>query len=306
MKGWTAADIGDQSGRTAVVTGANSGLGFETSAALAAHGAKVIMASRHRDRLATATEEIRRRHRAADVEPVLLDLASLSAVGDAARSILATSPSIDTLIDNAGVMAIPRAETVDGFEMQLGTNYLGHFALTGLLLPAMASTPGSRVVVVTSVARRIGRIDVADLHGRRRYGRWAAYGQSKLAVLVFAVELERRLRASKSETIALAAHPGYAATNLQRGSGGLRARFGSLAGELFAQSAAAGSWPQLYAATAGDAHGGELYGPGGLSGMRGHPRRERIEARALDACTGRRLWEASVSETHIAYEALSS
>jgi NAD(P)-dependent dehydrogenase (short-subunit alcohol dehydrogenase family) len=303
---WTAGDITDQSGRIVVVTGANSGLGLETAAALAAHGAKVVMASRNAERLQAAMAEVRGRHPDAIVEPLMLDLASLASVREAAEKILAAHRKVDLLVDNAGVMAIPRSETEDGFEMQFGTNYLGHFALTGLVLPAMVRTPGSRVVIVTSQARRIGRIDFSDLHGRGRYGRWKAYGQSKLAGLMFAVELDRRLRTAKAETIAVAAHPGYAATNLQAGSSWLQSTYYGIGNTLFAQPAYAGAWPQLYAATSEHVHGGELYGPGQGGGMHGYPKRDRIEARALDPQTGRRLWEASVTETGVEYDSLGA
>ncbi|MGO8874835.1 MAG: oxidoreductase [Acidimicrobiales bacterium] len=302
MARWTADDIPDQSGRTAVVTGANSGLGLETAAALAAHGATVVMASRNTDRLRAAIAEVRRRHPEADVEPVLLDLASLASVGEAAARIRSAHGTVDVLVANAGVMAIPRAETVDGFEMQFATNYLGHFALAGRLLPAMIAAPGSRIVTVTSIVRRIGRLDFDDLHGRARYGRWTAYGQSKLADLVFAVELSRRLSAAGAETIALAAHPGYAATNLQTGTSFLQNASYAIGNTVFAQPAYAGAWPQLYAATAPGVKSGELYGPAG--GMRGYPKRDRIEARAMRPSVGRRLWAASVKATGVTYEAL--
>jgi len=306
MTRWTANDIPDQSGRTAIVTGANSGLGLETAAALAAHGAVVVMAARNTERLQSALAEVRRRHPGAIVQATIVDLAVLSSVREAAASILADHATIDLLIDNAGVMAIPRAETVDNFEMQFATNYLGHFALTGLLLPAMISTPGSRVVAITSLARHVGRIDFSDLHGRARYGRWTAYGQSKLADLIFAIELDRRLRRAKADTIAVAAHPGYAATNLQTGSNWIRNTYYAIGNTLFAQSAYADAWPQLYAATAEGVHGGELYGPGQPGGTRGHPKRDRIEARALDPATGRRLWEVSVEATGVEYGILAT
>ena len=196
--------------------------------------------------------------------------------------------------------------TPEGLELMFATNYLGHFALTGLLLPAMISTPGSRVVAITSLARHVGRIDFSDLHGRARYGRWTAYGQSKLADLIFAIELDRRLRRAKADTIAVAAHPGYAATNLQTGSNWIRNTYYAIGNTLFAQSAYAGAWPQLYAATAEGVHGGELYGPGQPGGTRGHPKRDRIEARALDPATGRRLWEVSVEATGVEYGILAT
>jgi NAD(P)-dependent dehydrogenase (short-subunit alcohol dehydrogenase family) len=306
MPRWTDADIEDLTGRLAVVTGANSGLGLETSAALAAHGATVVMASRNADRLDTAIAEIHRRHPDACLEPLILDLASLASIRDGAATLLGMHPTIDLLVDNAGVMAIPRTETVDGFEMQFGTNHLGHFALTGLLLPAMVTTEGSRVVLVTSQARHIGRIDLDDLHGRNRYGRWTAYGQSKLANLVFALELDRRLKAAKTETIALAAHPGYAATNLQTGSNWFQNTYYAIGNILFAQPAAAGAWPQLYAATAPGLRGGELYGPGGSGGTKGYPKRDKIEAKARNTDIARRLWDASVAATGVRYDALAT
>jgi len=306
MAPFTVEDIDDQSGRTAVVTGANSGLGLETSTALAAHGAHVVMASRSPERLTAAASEVRRRHRAASVSTITLDLASLESVSTAAAEILAAHDRLDLLVDNAGVMAIPPATTADGFEMQFGTNHLGHFALTGLLLPAMVTVAGSRVVALTSLARRIGRIDFDDLHGRRRYGRWKAYSQSKLANLVFVEELERRLRAARAATIAVAAHPGYAATNLQSGSTWLQERTYQIGNALFAQSASAGALPSLYAAVAPGVAGGELFGPDKMGGSRGHPRRDRIEKRALDREVARRLWDVSVEETGVDYAFLAA
>jgi protochlorophyllide reductase len=303
---WTSADIGDQSNTVALVTGANSGLGFETAMALAAHGATVIMAARNRERLDAAVAAVAERHSGAHVEGLILDLASVASIREAAEEVLQAHPRLDVLINNAGVMAIPRAETVDGFEMQFGTNHLGHFALTGLLLPALIATPGSRVVSVTSEARKIGRIDLGDLHGRRHYGRWKAYGQSKLANLIFVQELDRRFRAAKAETIAVAAHPGYAATNLQTGSNWLQNTYYSIGNLLLAQSAADGAWPQLFAATAEGVPGGALYGPGQMGGSRGYPMRNKIEARALDADVARRLWDVSVQETGVDYSALKA
>ncbi len=298
---WTESDIPDQSGRVAVVTGANSGLGLETAASLAAKGAGVVMASRNPDRLADAVAEVRRRHSAALVEPVITDLASLDSIRTATDKICEAHPKIDLLINNAGVMAIPRAETVDGFEMQFGTNHLGHFAFTGLLLGAIRDTPGSRIVAVTSDARRIGRIDFKDLHGRDHYGRWKAYGQSKLANLIFAEELDRRLRAASCETIAVAAHPGYAATNLQTGTNWFQNTYYTLGNVLIAQPAAAGAWPQLFAATMPDVPGGGFYGPGNLLGLRGHPRRLSVEARALNPKVATRLWEISEESTGVSF-----
>ncbi len=296
--------VEDQSGRIVVVTGANSGIGLETSAVLAGRRAQVVMAARNPGRLAAAAVEVRRRHPGASVRTVVLDLASLESVRAAAVEILAGCEKLDLLIDNAGVMAIPRAETEDGFEMQFGTNHLGHFALTGLLLPAMVQVAGSRVVAVTSQVRRTGRIDFDDLHGRRRYGRWKAYAQSKLANLLFVEELERRLRAAEAATIAVAAHPGYAATNLQSGSTWLQGAAYQIGNAVFAQTAADGALPSLYAATAPGVGGGELFGPDKMGGMRGSPRREKLEKRALDEAVARRLWDVSARETGVDYAIL--
>jgi len=297
-------DIPDQHGRTAVVTGANSGLGLETAAELARHGAHVILTGRSPERLEAAMADVRLRVPAASVAPVTLDLASLASIRKAAATILAVSEAIDLLVDNAGVMAIKRSETEDGFERQFGTNHLGHFAFTGLLLPALLHRQGSRVVVVTSFMRLLGRLDFEDLHGRRRYGRWKAYNQSKLANLLFATELERRLRATPgAETISVAAHPGYAATNLQRGDSLTQSAALSIGNTLFAQTAAAGALPILYAATAPGVVGGALYGPGTL-GLWGRPRKERLDWKGRNEEAARRLWEASVEETGVAYPEL--
>lgn len=298
--------VPDQSGRTAVVTGANSGLGLETAAVLAERGAHVLLAGRNPERLATALSDIRACVPEALVGSVPLDLASLAPVRQAAETILGATDRLDLLVDNAGVMAIPRSETEDGFETQFGTNHLGHFALTGLLLPALLPTKASRVVVVTSFMRLFGRIDFADVHGRVHYGRWKAYCQSKLANILFAGELERRLRATVgAEAIAVAAHPGYAATNLQRGTSLLHNATFAAANKVFAQSAEAGAWPQIYAATAPGVRGGELYGPGQLGGLRGLPRRQSLDSRSNDVDVARRLWDLSVAETGIDYAALA-
>ncbi|MBI2711025.1 MAG: SDR family NAD(P)-dependent oxidoreductase [Actinobacteria bacterium] len=299
---WTTDDIADQSGRVAVVTGANSGLGLETAVALAAKGAHVVMAVRDPARGEAARKEVLERARGASVETSALDLASLDSVRAFAERTIDAHPRIDLLFNNAGVMALPREETADGFERQIGTNHLGHFALTGLLLPGLVGVPGSRVVTTTSLMRRTGRLRFDDLHGRRRYRRWEAYGQSKLANLVFAVELQRRLEDAAAPTASLAAHPGYSRTNLQRtssrSSGSALEAIGMRVFGSVGQSAAAGALPQLRAALDPAASGGELYGPA-LAGFRGAPTRERIERRASDAELGRRLWEVSVRETGV-------
>ncbi|MFP5305026.1 MAG: oxidoreductase, partial [Gammaproteobacteria bacterium] len=277
---WTAADIPPQHGRRFVVTGANSGLGLDTCIALAAAGATVIMACRNPEKAAAAAAELRRRVPSAQPEPMALDLADLASVRSFAAELSARYDRLDVLINNAGVMAIPLQRTRDGFEMQIGTNHFGHFALTGLLFGLLQATAGARIVNVASLAHRWTRgLDLGDPgFERRRYNKWDAYGKSKLANLLFTFELDRRLRAAHSGVAAVAAHPGYAATNLQfvgpeqEGSALGRAlmRFGNA---LFAQPASMGALPTLYAATAADVHGGDFIGPGGWQQMRGYPRK---------------------------------
>ena len=275
---WTVADIPDQSGRVAVVTGANSGLGLETAAALSGAGAHVVLACRNEEKAATAADHIRGTHPDVSVEVVRCDLSSQASVAEAAKTINAAHDRLDVLIDNAGVMAIPRRVSDDGWEMQLATNHLGHFALTAHLLGRLLATEGSRVVVVTSFVHHVGKIRFDDLQSERKYNKWSAYSQSKLANMLFTLELQRRLARADSGTIALASHPGYAATELQatgpRMSGSRFMEQGSmLFNRLFAQSAAGGALPSLYAATAPDVAGRELIGRVGScsSGARPSP-----------------------------------
>lgn len=303
---WSSADVPDQSGRTAVVTGASSGLGLEVTETLAGHGARVVMAARPGDRLERAREAIAGRVPGAELETVGIDLGSLESIRAGAAAISTRDESIDLLFDNAGVMATPHAMTADGFESQFGINHLGHFALTGLLMSALCATPASRVIVVTSAMRRLGAIHFDDPNWVRSYRRWSAYAQSKLANLLFAVELERRLRSAGAESIAVAAHPGYAATNLQQGGTVLQSRVYGIGSALLAQPAFMGAWPLLYAGTAADVVGGRLYGPGGLAHMRGAPREEAIEAKARDAEVARRLWDYSVEATGVDYGILET
>lgn len=306
-RAWTASDLPDLTGRTAIVTGANSGIGFHTAAELAAHGAQVTLAVRNADRGASAAGRIRATAPRAVVTVELLDLASLASVRDMAKRWSAAHPEgLDLLVNNAGVMAIPRRTTVDGFEMQFGTNHLGHFALTGLLLPALVGRPRSRIVTVSSSAHRMGRLDVDDLMGERRYRGWAAYGQSKLANLLFTAELQRRLDANALPVRAMAAHPGYAATNLQqvsaqmRGLGWLATPI-ALANSAIGQSALMGALPILYAATAPGLPGDSYVGPAGFMEQRGHPRLVGRSAAALSRADARRLWSASEALTRVVY-----
>ena len=295
---WTAADIPDQAGRTALVTGANSGLGFQTSLELARRGARVLLGCRDPARGASAVRRIHAEVPAAQVELVDLDLSAQASVQRAAQDVGARVAVLDLLVANAGVMAVPRAVTADGYELQLATNHLGHFALVARLAEALHAAPSARVVVVSSEMHRIGRIDFADLMGERSYGRWSAYGQSKLANLLFVRELQRR--SAGSRLLAVAAHPGYAATNLQTGQGNavLQAAL-KAATALVAQPEAHGAWPQEYAATAPEVVGGGYYGPGAFGGLRGHPRPVTTARRAQDDAVARRLWDVSASLTGV-------
>ena len=295
MAKWTANDIPDLSGKTAVVTGANSGLGYETALALARHGASVVMACRDEGRGTEAVERLRTEAPDASVELSLLDLADLTSVRKFAESLAGERNQLDILVNNAGVMALPeRRQTADGFEMQLGTNHFGHYALTGLLLPQLQARPGSRVVSVTSFGHKVGRMNFDDLQWEKSYRKWLAYGRSKLANLLFTFELDRRARAGGSAIIAAVAHPGYANTNLQSGTSFQWSNF-------MAQSSADGALPQLYAATAPDVQGGQFFGPGGFMEQRGAPKRVKAAKKAYDTEDARRLWEVSEQLTGVTY-----
>jgi len=285
---WTAANVPRMDGRTVVVTGANSGIGLAAVRELARVGAHVVLAVRDPERGERAAGAV-----PGDSEVRQLDLANLSSVRAFAE---AWSGPLDVLVNNAGVMAVPQGRTADGFELQLGTNHLGHFALTGLLLPSITD----RVVTVSSGAHRMGRIDLDDLNwDRRRYRRWPAYGQSKLANLLFTMELERRLTEAGSPVKALAAHPGWAATNLQ-GRSGVRVLDAAMrvANRFFAQTDAMGALPTLYAAVE-DLPGGSYVGPDGRAEQRGHPTLVGRSAAAQDAEVARRLWERSEELTGV-------
>ncbi len=284
---WTAEDIPDQRGRTAIVTGANSGLGLVTARELARKDARVVMACRNTAKGEDAAAQIRRDVAGADVEVAELDLGSLDSVRAFTEGFAGET---DLLINNAGVMAPPRRETADGFELQFGTNHLGHFALTAGLLDRVKD----RVVTLSSGAHRIGKIDFDDLQREQRYFRWTAYGQSKLANLMFALELDRRLRAAGSPVKSLAAHPGYAATNLQSAAAPVFDRiFMKLSNAVIAQSADMGALPTLYAATKPDVDGGTFVGPDGIGEQRGYPEPVAPSGAARDEDVARRLWEVS-------------
>jgi NAD(P)-dependent dehydrogenase (short-subunit alcohol dehydrogenase family) len=307
---WSEHDVPDQNGRIAVVTGANSGLGFETARVLAGRGAHVVLACRDAARGATARDAILASHASASVAVAPLDLASLASVRACSEELAKRHERIDLLVNNAGVMRLPARKTSDGFEMQLGTNHLGHFALTGLLLERLLAAPAARVVTLSSTMHKPGRIWWDDLQLERRYGPWRAYCQSKLANLLFSRELERRLRGAGAKAISVAAHPGYAATNLQSAGArmeGSRAleRFFEFGNRLMSQTAAMGALPALHAATAPDVRGGDYFGPRGIGELWGPPRRVGMSSRARSDADAARLWDVSVSLTGVAYEALA-
>jgi NAD(P)-dependent dehydrogenase (short-subunit alcohol dehydrogenase family) len=288
---WTTRDIPDLTGRTALVTGANAGLGLEISRQLAGHGARVLLGCRNPEKAEKAAAELTAEGLPGPVEVRRLDLASLASVDDLARTLVGEEGSLDLLVNNAGLMAVDRARTEDGFEMQLGVNHLGHFALTAGLLPLLLATPGSRVVTMSSMGHRAGRMHFDDLMADRRpYRRWMAYTQSKLANLLFTAELDRRL-GPDSPTRALAAHPGASHTDLGFEGTGLTNRFVALTAPRFTQSAAAGALPAVRAATDPAARGGDYYGPLFLAA--GRPVRETPSLRARRSADGRRLWDLS-------------
>jgi len=306
---WTANDITSQKGKTVVVTGANSGIGFEAAAQLAAKGAHVVLACRDQRKGQTALDAIKAAHPHASVALMPLDLADLKSIRSFAEALRKTHATIDLLCNNAGVMAIPRRTTADGFEMQFGTNHLGHFALTGLLLDRLLAAADARVVTVSSNAHKFGSVHFEDLQSERRYWKWLVYSQSKLANLLFAFELQRRLSAAGASTISVACHHGYAATNLQavgprmQGSSLAESVMG-LANRLFAQPAAMGALPTLYAATAPDVQPGDYIGPDGFAEQSGYPKKVASNSRSRDPEAQRRLWEVSEQLTGVTYDAL--
>ncbi|WP_454194951.1 oxidoreductase [Nocardia sp. Marseille-Q1738] len=289
MTRWDTSNIADQSGRTFIVTGANSGLGAETVRALAAAGAEVVLACRNLAKGEQVAAEVGERARVRK-----LDLADLASVREFAEGI----DRADVLINNAGVMALPEGRTVDGFEKQIGTNHLGHFALTGLLLGKISD----RIVTVSSGAHQMGTIELDDLNWeQRKYQRWSAYAQAKLANLMFARELQRRLTAAGSRKISVAAHPGYAATELQSHTESFQDTLMALGNRLFAQSAAMGALPTLYAAT-DDVEPGGFYGPTGFGGMRGYPGPSGSSKASRDEKVAGELWELSEKLTGVTYD----
>lgn len=314
MPHWSEQDIPQQAGRTALITGANSGIGLRVAQVLAERGARVLLACRSADRGATAVRSVNDAALAAGVdataELVVLDLADLRSVRAAAEQVrAATGDELDLLVNNAGVMMTPHRTTVDGFELQLGTNHLGHAALTWLLMPALRARPAARVVTLSSTAARAGRIRTADLNFEHRtYQPMAAYGQAKLANLMFAQELDRRARSAGMDLVSVAAHPGYTATKLVSNMAGSRGNsplataiefFGELGSRYVAQSVDQGSLPTLYAATSPNVRGGEYFGPDGMFEVRGWPARARPPKAAEDTDVAARLWEATAHLTGV-------
>jgi NAD(P)-dependent dehydrogenase (short-subunit alcohol dehydrogenase family) len=300
---WTEKDVPDESGRVAIVTGSNTGLGYDTARVLAARGARVVMAVRDTAKGDAAAARIRELSPGAEVTVHALDLGSLASVRAAAAELAAAHPRIDLLINNAGVMYPPKQTTADGFELQFGTNHLGHFALTGLLLKNLLGVDGSRVVAVASIAHNIrAKIDFADLQWEtRRYDRVASYGQSKLANLMFTYDLQRRLAAAKAKTIAVAAHPGVAATELIRHVPGAGLPGVSwLSGRLL-NTSELGALPTLRAATDPAVRGGQYYGPDGFRELRGYPKLVTSSAQSHDTAVQERLWSVSEELTGVTY-----
>jgi NAD(P)-dependent dehydrogenase (short-subunit alcohol dehydrogenase family) len=297
------AEIPSQLGKTAVVTGSTGGLGYETVLALAKAGADIILTGRDDRKGQSALDKISREVIGARIRYEHLDLASLASIADFAQRMQVRQP-LDLLINNAGVMALPRRQTTaDGFEMQFGTNYLGHFALTARLMPLLRRSSGPRVVSVSSLAHRTGSIDFGDLQGTRLYSPWKAYGQSKLACLMFALELQRRSDAAGWNLTSDAAHPGFSRTNLfASGPGGLLSVATDFAAPFFGHSAADGARPILFAATSPQAKPGAYYGPGGFGELRGAPAPALIMPRARDAATAARLWDVSEKLTGTSFE----
>lgn len=306
---WTEADIPDQSGRTVLITGANSGIGFEAARALAQKGATVVLGCRNRAKAADAQAAISATSPAGASEILEMDLADLDSVRSAADEFTAAHDRLDLLVDNAGLMAIPRQTTAQGFEMQLGVNHLGHFALTSYLMPLLMQSGPSRVVSISSQGHRPGRINFDDLNSEHRYSPWRAYFQSKLANLLFTSELQRRLDVADAEVMAVAAHPGASNTHLGHENPGgvintVMHKGRPVIERFFTQSAAMGALPTLRAATDPAVVGDEYFGPDGPGQQRGHPVSVGRSKRAQDSDTARRLWEVSVSLTGVSYDSL--
>ena len=305
---WTEADIPSQKGRSVIITGANSGLGYHTSMALARRGARVIMVCRNLDKGEAARQRILDKHPEVETELWELDLSDLESVHTFAERYLATHGGPDLLINNAGLMAIPYLNTRDGFEMQFGVNHLGHFALTALLWQGMFDKSGARIVNISSIAHHFGKIRFEDIHWEQGYQKWGAYGMSKLSNLLFTSELARKLSESGSDVLVVAAHPGYADTSLQAkgmlmAGSSRKAGFYTLANRIVAQSGEMGALPSLYAATQPGVEQGAFYGPSGFLKLKGWPTVERPNPRRVRADVAEQLWSLSEDLTGISFPA---
>lgn len=298
---WTLDKAKDQTGRIAIVTGANVGLGYETALALASKGATVVLACRNPEKTAAARAQILAKYPKAHIECGSVDTSSLKSVRAFAADFLAKHDRCDLLINNAGIMMSPYQKTVDGFENQLATNYLGHFLLTSLLLPTITKTAGARIVNLSSLAHNWCGIQFDDIHFEKKYSRKLAYGQSKIACLMFALELQRKLKAAGKDTLSMAAHPGLSNTELGRNLPFPLNKLGSLLGPLVSQPAADGALPTLYAALGDDLKGGEYTGPSGKGEAKGPPTIVGCHERAQDEAAARRLWEVSEKMTGAVY-----
>jgi NAD(P)-dependent dehydrogenase (short-subunit alcohol dehydrogenase family) len=293
---WTAENMPDLTGKTAIVTGANSGIGYQMARALARKEAMVVLACRNKDRGAAAVRQIDQENPEAKAELMQLDLSDLASVRRFADEFTSHYDRLDMLINNAGIMRTPFGKTADGFELQFGTNHLGHFALTGLLLDSITCTPQARVITVSSGGHRFGRIDFDNLNGEKDYDPGGAYGQSKLANLLFTYELQRRFEGAGTNTIAVAAHPGWTVTNLQ-----VHWRMLRVLNPFIGQKPIMGALPTLYAAAAPDVQGGDYYGPRGWLGLRGHPTKVPSSDRSYDTAAAAKLWTVSEELTGVRY-----
>ncbi|HUA36185.1 MAG TPA: oxidoreductase [Candidatus Binataceae bacterium] len=310
LKHWTADDLPDLSGKTILITGANSGIGYEAALQLARMHADVVLGCRRPDSARAAADQIVKQFPGSTVEVLALDLSSRASIRAAADEFRSTHRKLDVLCNNAGVMALPYSKTFDGFEMQFGTNHLGHFALTGLLLEPLLAADGARVVTVSSGAHKIGAIRFDNLNWDKGYNRWRAYGQSKLANLLFMRELQRKAENAGAKLTSIGCHPGYAATNLQFGAARMRGssfaeQFWNLMNSMFSQTAAMGALPTLYAAVAPEVEGGDYIGPDGFQEMWGYPAKVPMSAAARDTAVAAQLWDVSEKLTDVHYEALS-
>jgi NAD(P)-dependent dehydrogenase (short-subunit alcohol dehydrogenase family) len=309
--GWTAERMASQAGKTVLITGANSGIGYQAALELARRGAHVLLGVRSAAKGSEALEKLSHAVPGAKAEVAEIDMASLTSIRAFAAGFAARGLALDVLINNAGVMALPQRElTADGFERQFGTNHLGHFALTGLLMPQLLQSTAAdapRVVTVASLAHRNGKIDFANLQSERSYDPWGAYNNSKLANVMFALELDRRARAQHSRLASIPVHPGVSRTNIFSGTGprDVKKMMVGLLGPLVSQDDAHGALPTLYAATVPEANGGEYIGPDGFGELKGYPKVVEPRPQAKDVEVARRLWEVSEELTGVVYPPLA-